>query len=270
MSLPLLASPFGALSAVVRIGSVGVAISSLESLYRRADLGPRGLLDGEVQVTRARWLLPLAFLAAPRVAVALNGARLVAACAVIADGGSLAVARAGVIVIALATLLLRIRTPLGIHTSGNMVMITFTAAALGLGPGTPLSLGFALGFIAAQACLAYFVAGTAKLREPPWRSGRTITLLSSTLMWGNGRQAVVLKSHPRLALALCWVTMLGESTVPLALVVPLPAAIALLACAGLFHLLTAFEMGLNSFVWAFGSTYPAIIFCWYWLHGVRA
>ena len=48
MSLPLLASPFGALSAVVRIGSAGVAISSLESLYRRADLGPRGLLDGEV------------------------------------------------------------------------------------------------------------------------------------------------------------------------------------------------------------------------------
>jgi hypothetical protein len=29
------------------------------------------------------------------------------------------------------------------------------------------------------------------------------------------------------------------------------------------------RMGLNSFVWAFGSTYPAIIFCWYWLHGVR-
>ena len=28
--------------------------------------------------------------------------------------------------------------------------------------------------------------------------------------------------------------------------------------------------GLNSFVWAFWSTYPAIIFCWYGLHGAGA
>ncbi len=270
MGIAALASPVTALSLVVRIGSVGVAISSLESLVRRADLGPRGLLDGTAQLTRARWLLPFAFLAPPATAVAVTGARLVAALAVVADGGNLAVARAGVIVIAVTTLLLRFRTVLGIHASGTMVMVTFTAAALGQGAGTRRALEYALVFIAAQACLSYFVAGVSKLGTRSWRAGQAVTLISSTLMWGNGNRALMLRAHPRLAFGLCWATMLGECAVPLALVVPLPVAVALLACAGVFHVVTAMEMGLNSFVWAFWSTYPAIIFCWYGLHGAGA
>jgi hypothetical protein len=200
--------------------------------------------------------------------VGLTGARLTAALVVVAGGGSFAVARTGVVVIAVTTLLLRVRTPIGVHASGAMVMITFTAAALGLGAGTRLALDFALMFIAAQACLAYFVAGASKLGTRSWRGGQAVTLISSTLMWGNGNRALMLRTHPRLAFALCWATMLGECSVPLALAVPLPAAVALLACAGAFHVVTAFEMGLNSFIWAFWSTYPAIIFCWYGLHGV--
>jgi hypothetical protein len=266
IAIPALTSPFGAMSWMIRIGSVGVAISCLESLLRRADLGPGGLLDGEAQLTRARWLLPLSFLAPAGPAVALTGLRLAAACAVIAAGSSFEVARAGAIVIAVTTLLLRFRCSLGTHASGTMVMITFTAAALSLTAGTRLSLIFALAFIAAQSYLAYFVAGAGKLAEKSWRSGQAIPLISSTLMWGNGQRAAMLKSHRLLARALCWITMLGECSVPLTLVVPLPVAIALLCCAGAFHVITAVEMGLNSFVWAFGSTYPAIIFCWYWLH----
>jgi hypothetical protein len=269
MGIPALTSPFGALSLVVRIGSIGVAISALESLARRADLGPAGVLDGAVQLTRARWLLRFAFLASPAVALALTWARLVAAGAVIVGGANFEVARVGVIVIAVATLLLRFRTPLGIHASGTMVMVTFTAAALGLLAGTRLSMGFALGFIAAQACLAYFVAGASKVREPSWRAGRAIPLISSTLTWGNRSQALMLRSHHRLALALCWATMVGECAFPLVLAVPFPVTVLLLSVTAAFHVLTAIEMGLNSFVWAFGSTYPAIIFCWYWLHGVR-
>jgi len=268
--IPALASPFGALSLVVRVGSVGVAISSLESLVRRADFGPGGLLRGQVLLTRARWLRYFTFLSPPGAVLALTGARLVAAGALIAGGGDFEVARVGAIVIAAATLLLRLRTPLDIHALGTMVMVTFTAAALGLGAGTRLSMTFALGFIAAQACLAYFVAGASKLAEPSWRTGQAMPQLSSTLMWGNRQQALMLRSHHRLALALCWLTMVGECTFPLALAVPLPITIGLLGCAAVFHIVTAIDMGLNSFVWAFGSTYPAVIFCWYWLHGVRA
>jgi hypothetical protein len=255
-----IASPFDAVSLMLRIGSIGVAIGSLEVLVRPADLRPAGLLDGEAQLTRARWLLALGFLAPANIALALTGARLAAACAVLVAGGNFEVARAGAIVIAAATLLLRFRTPLGIHASDSMVMITFTAAALGLVAGTELSMTFALGFIAAQSCLAYFVAGASKLREPSWRSGQAIPLISSTLTWGNRPQAVLLSTRHRLAVTLCWNTMLGECAVPLALVLPLPAALVVLGGAALFHIMTAIDMGLNGFVWAFGSTYPAILF----------
>jgi hypothetical protein len=269
MSFLELASPFDALSLVLRIGSIGVAISSLESLRRPADLGPGGLLDGQVQLTRARWLLPFGFLASPGLAIVITAIRLAAACAVVAGGSDFAVARAGAIVIAVATLALRLRSALGIHASGTMVMVTFTAAALGLAAGNRRSLEFALVFIAAQACLSYFVAGASKLRERSWRTGRAIPLISSTLMWGRGQEAVMLNAHRRLALALCWFTMMGECSFPLTLAVPLRVTIVLLACTAAFHVFTAIEMGLNSFVWAFGSTYPAIIFCWYLLHGVK-
>jgi hypothetical protein len=267
MILHSLASPFSALSLMLRIGSIGVAISSLESLVRPGDLGPGGLLSGEAQLTRARWLLPLGFLASQRVTVAITAVRLVAACAVLAGGGVFEVARAGAIVIALTTLLIRVRTPLSIHAAGTMVMVTFTGAALGLAAGTHRSMEFALAFIAAQACLSYFVAGASKLREPTWRSGLAIPVIASTLMWGNGQRAAVLSAHRRVAFALCWVTMTAECAFPLTLAVPLQVTIGLLACAAVFHIMTAIEMGLNSFVWAFGSTYPAIIYCWYLLHG---
>ena len=49
MSILALTSPFDALSLGLRIGSIGVAISSLESLLRREDLGPRGLLEHKLQ-----------------------------------------------------------------------------------------------------------------------------------------------------------------------------------------------------------------------------
>lgn len=261
-----LADPFGALSLVLRIGSVGVVISSLESLVRYRDLGPGGLLDGAIQITRARWLARLAAISSARAAVVLTVLRLVAGCVLIGAGGSFEVARAGAIVVAVTTLALRLRTTLGIHASGTMVMITFTAAALGLGVGTRLAMEFALGFIAAQTCLSYFVAGSAKLRERTWRSGVAIPRISGTLMWGNGHTAMVLQEHRELGLVLCWVTILGECSIPLTLAVPLPVTIALLACALLFHVVNAVMMGLNSFVWAFASTYPAVFFCWYFLH----
>ena len=127
----------------------------------------------------------------------------------------------------------------------------------------------ALWFIASQGWLSYLVAGASKLRNPRWRRGEAIPALLSTTMWGGRREAALLRAHPRAGLVICWMTILGESSVPLSLVVPLPLALAILACAAVFHISTAFGMGLNVFVWAFPATYPAMIYCWYFVHGVH-
>jgi hypothetical protein len=278
MQIFSIATPFDALALVLRIGAVGTGISSLELLLNRRELGPTGLLDAEVQLTRSGWMVRtrrapartvLALLRSPQGTQAMLWMRLAAAVALVVGASVFEVARFGALIVAAVTILLRIRSSLGIHASGSMVMVTFTGAGLGLLVGTDRSMRFALLFIALQACLSYFVAGSSKLGTPSWRQGRAVPLIASTTMWGGAREAAFLEAHPFPGFAISWMTMLGESVVPLALVLPLPVGIAILCCAGLFHLSAAFVMRLNSFVWAFCSTYPAIIFCSDWLHHVH-
>jgi hypothetical protein len=130
-------------------------------------------------------------------------------------------------------------------------------------------MSVALWFIAGQAWLAYFVAGSMKLRDPRWPRGQALAAITSTTMWGGRQVALLLRSHRRAGFVLCWMTMAGECSIPLTLAAPLPVSLALLACALFFHIATAVEMGLNAFVWAFAATYPAIIFCWYAVHGLH-
>jgi hypothetical protein len=61
--------------------------------------------------------------------------------------------------------------------------------------------------------------------------------------------------------------MLFECTFPLALISG-GTGFAVFAVIGLlFHVLSAMTMGLNTFVWAFVATYPAILFCSFSLRG---
>jgi hypothetical protein len=269
MSAPLLASPFEALALSARIGAVGVAISSLELLTHPEQLDPGGIFGAGVELTRHRWTLHFRWLSPLPVAAGLVALRLAAAAALVVGASQRDVAAIGCAVVALTTLLIRVRTPLGIHASGAMATVTMVGAALGFGLGTTQAMQFALAFIAAQAALAYFVAGAAKMAQPEWRQGRALPLIASTVTWGGRREAVYLKAHAPVALALCWSTMVFECLVPASLALPLPLMICVLAGALAFHVVIAFEMGLNAFVWAYASTYPALIFAWYWLHGVR-
>jgi hypothetical protein len=267
-----LASPFDAVSLVLRVASVGVAISSAELLSRPADLRRPGLLSGDIQLTRHWWLVQTRLRGLVAVltgggTLAVIAIRLAAALALVVGAGTFEVARVGAIAVAVTVLALRIRSPLGVHASGTMTLVVFVAAALGLAVGSSRAITISLWFIAAQGLLAYLVAGATKLREPAWRQGRAIPAIVATTMWGNRRDALLLRAHPRASFVLCWMTMVGECAVPLALVVPLPVTVAILAYAAGFHLLLAYEMGLNSFVWAFPATYPAILYCWYFLHG---
>jgi hypothetical protein len=199
-------------------------------------------------------------------ATVLLALRLVAACTLIAGAGDFEVARFAALVVAVTTLLLRVRSTMGIHASGAMVMLVYTACTLGLAVGTGRSMRSALVFIAAQACLASFVAGSGKLGEATWRNGTAIPLLVSTLMWGRRSEALLLRAHPSYGRLLCWFTMAGECSVALSIFVPLPIGLGILALAALCHVVVAVAMRLPSFVWAFVSTYPAIIFCSNWFH----
>lgn len=262
-----------ALLLTLRVAGVGLAISSAELLSTPDLFRPGGLLADRVPLSRRAWMLR------PRVAQALRAAvgglasrgwlaaRLVAGLVMLAAPLALSSLRWAVFLAALATLILRVRTPHATHASGSMSVVILVAATAALAAGTTLSAEIALWFIAGQAWLAYFTAGASKLPNRPWRDGQAITLIMSTTMWGSRRGLAWLRRHPRVSWAACWMTMLGECSIPLTLLLPLPLCLTLLAIALAFHVITAVVMGLNTFVLLFPATYPAILFCWYAVHG---
>lgn len=266
--------PFPALSAMVRVGAVGIAITSLEELFRRADTAEGGMLDVEVQLSTRRWkrriLAALGVTGARRIVIASNGLRFLACVAVAAGGSDLTVARAAVIVVALASLLLRLECSVGTHASGSMATSTIVAAGLGLAAGSDRAMSFSLAFVAGLASLAYLVSGLRKLEQPEWRRGTAVGLNATTLVWGDRRAALLLRDHPTVGSLLSWMTIAIECAVPLALIAPQPVGLAILGCAAALHVSIAVEMGLNCFLWTFGATYPAILYSAAWLHHAGA
>ena len=65
--------------------------------------------------------------------------------------------------------------------------------------------------------------------------------------------------RPRLTKALTWTTLLMECTFPIVLVSG-PAVASVYLLLGIsFHLAISYFLGLNTFVWAWVATYPAIL-----------
>jgi hypothetical protein len=113
--------------------------------------------------------------------------------------------------------------------------------------------------IAAQATLAYFIAGAAKLASPVWREGHAVPRVMSTRSYGHPVAARIAASHPRFSLGLCWFIIVTEMLFPLVFLLPAPIAILTLGCYVFFHLCNAYFMGLNAFVWPFLATYPSVM-----------
>ncbi|MCB0961792.1 MAG: hypothetical protein KDA98_00540, partial [Acidimicrobiales bacterium] len=99
-----------------------------------------------------------------------------------------------------------------------------------------------------------------------WREGVALGWVANLRSLGAPWAADLLSRRPRLRVALSWAVMVGEVCFPLALFLPAPGVVAVLAAGLLFHLATAVVMGLNTFVWAFAATYPAVLLSWSALH----
>ena len=112
--------------------------------------------------------------------------------------------------------------------------------------------------VAGQATLSYFVAGFAKLISPTWRNGTALCDVLNTYSHGHASAEAML-TRPKLSLGLCWLVILGETLFPIVLILPPDALYVVLGASIVFHFMTAYFMGLNTFVWAFIATYPSVI-----------
>ena len=134
-----------------------------------------------------------------------------------------------------------------------------TAIALTLGEAFPAWKMVALVYVGCMSIVSYFVAGSVKVIDPNWRSGRALQIVFETSSFPVPPwfQKLVTKSSAAKALALGCIAF--ELGFPLLLLSP-SLTPAFLLSGLLFHLLNWYTLGLNRFFWSWTTTYPAIWF----------
>jgi uncharacterized membrane protein (DUF485 family) len=167
-------------------------------------------------------------------------------------------------VVLLATVLcwlVVLRTSYGQDGADQLSYIIYTALAIATIVGTRQAQVAFLWFVALQSCLAYCVAGIAKTSATGWRDGTYLTAICHTKTYGHLRFAEFLSHRPRFARVLSRCLIVWESCFPLVLFIPGPVALGALGVGVFFHLSNGYLMGLNTFIWSFAASYPAILFC---------
>ncbi|GHF60367.1 hypothetical protein GCM10010218_47230 [Streptomyces mashuensis] len=256
---------YTALRLVEVLASAGVLLGSLERLAR-----PRALDDASL----ASW--PVLRLRRPGYATGVTGAvltPLVAYPAVLGLHGLRAAAAAGCLwptagpvhaallgLVVVTGAVLTLRGGQGGEGADQLLRIVFCALLLAAVHPTATTARLVLWFLALQVCLAYFVSGLYKVTSRTWLDGSALTGILTTRAYGHPAVAARLLAHPAATRWLSRAVSLAETLFPLVLLAP-PAWLPLFLAAGLaFHVACAALMGLNCFVWAFASAYPAVAY----------
>ncbi|MCB0336264.1 MAG: hypothetical protein KDD62_08155, partial [Bdellovibrionales bacterium] len=121
-------------------------------------------------------------------------------------------------------------------------------------------------FIAIQGLGAYFFAGVHKLLEPRWRSGvllKNIYYQSSFAVPWLTRQSWMSHINWKIASLTIIIIELSAGSI---LTLPRPFVWSFLSIALLFHIWNVLTWGLNHFLLTFSASFPAILWCYEWLH----
>ncbi|MFJ6622297.1 hypothetical protein ACIQOW_32545 [Kitasatospora sp. NPDC091335] len=255
--------PSSAIRITEIIAGIGVLISSLEVLARPRSTDDSSWNSWRVLRLRRRWTstgrsgaLFDVLLGYPRDLIGVAVRSVAAAVLVLtAPSGAWQVLLLWLVTVSLA--LRGLRTPYGGEGSDQVLLLVFGALAMAQ---TFDAEQVALWFIVAEACLAYFSSGLAKVLHWEWRDGTGLLGVLRTRSWGNAWAARRLSERPVLCRWLSLALISAETAFPLVLLAPPPLLPLLIGLALVFHLLVAVVMGLNCFVWAFAATYPAVAY----------
>lgn len=146
----------------------------------------------------------------------------------------------------------------GAHQMNVIIMLALAIAAFS-GVGSEIS-SLCIWFIACELILAYFIAGINKIISPIWRNTHALNAIFSTKVYGSALIYNLVKRSKPLAYVLCW-SMLAFEMLFVGVLFSEHACLGLCAVGFGFHLFNALFMGLNTFMFAFLSAYPAILFC---------
>lgn len=251
--------PAALLALTLRLSAIGIFVQSTEVLSHGRELRT-GRLFGRIDARRSWWRdLIRGVDDYPGCAWMLGLRAVLAAAAVVVPYPSLA---ASAIVAALVGLQLYYNRRFVI-LAGNcetVFLVALVAAGAGALPGVAGWMrGVALGFLAVQVALAYFVAGVHKLRSPAWRDGQRLRQIAADgpYLWPDFARPLARGGLARLS---SWGIIGWELAMPAAVLLPSPYFEVMLAGGVIFHGLVAVVMGLHGFWWSFMAAYTGLIF----------
>jgi hypothetical protein len=254
-----------AVTAAERLAAVSTLVAGLEHVAAEADHGPGGLLDWTVvrestglRSPGARRIVDVAASPAPARMLALT--QVAASLALLAPTGRRTRLVADTVVTATMALL-RARLKPGTDGADQTAFCVHALNTVArAGQNDPAIVDAALWASALQSVGSYAVSGWLKVGSPAWRSGRALPGLLRTSSYGEPRTYELVARYPAAARALSHAVVALESLMPLVFAARGRWAPALLAGAAGLHVGNAAMIGLNRFPWAFGATYPAVLY----------
>lgn len=165
-------------------------------------------------------------------------------------------------IIAIISILLNFRTKEGISGADKMTRLVMITGAICFLKATPLIINAGLTFISLQLILAYTTAGWVRLFVQTWRNGTDLGLILRQHTYSNEFIWAFTKNNKFILKVTALFILFFECTFFICILLPSPFFYLYIALGVIFHIGNAIIMGLNTFVWSFLSTYPALI----WLH----
>jgi hypothetical protein len=260
-------NPEIAYSAIIVILSIGLIISSLEELVAFSVYNDSGLLSWKISKHRSSFFLKgnrakilnfilsdLQFHAILFVKAILSVLLLLAPFFKVFP----AILIFSIFVLMLLTLL---RSPFGLDGAYQMNLVVLFGLSIATLSGIYSTLAsICLWFIAGELILSYFIAGLAKMVSPIWRKSHALPAIFSTKTYGHEGVFQLVMKHKIFSIVLCWPVLIFELLFVSAL---FSGNLCFFLCiiGFLFHFFNAAFMGLNTFLFSFLSTYPALFYC---------
>ncbi|OLZ40851.1 hypothetical protein A6E15_07540 [Natrinema saccharevitans] len=159
-----------------------------------------------------------------------------------------------------AELAILFRHNAGLSGGFHMALVVTSGLFVSLAaPSSSTLEAIGLLWIAAQGILGYLIPGVQKLTEKTWWDGSALVGVLSTETWAT-KYGNALAEYPKITFVCGWAVIIFEILFALSLVVPEPAIFVFFALGVLFHFSNALFMGINSFVFIFPATYPALYY----------
>ncbi|MBI3508236.1 MAG: hypothetical protein HY069_01180 [Chlamydiia bacterium] len=158
-------------------------------------------------------------------------------------------------------ILLLIRTPYGLDGAYQMSVVLLIAVSIAFLSGISSRISeLCLWFLSGELTVSYLIAGGTKIISPIWRKSYALNAIFSTRTYGHGTIYYLVTKYDAIPKILCWMTLGFELGFPLAFLSE-HLCIGFCLIGFTFHLFNAIFMGLNTFLFFFIATYPALLYC---------